>query len=65
MATLALYLLIAGLAVTPLRRLAGINLLKFRRAIGLACFFFVLMHASDGGAVLDVQARVSGSGRIS
>lgn len=50
----ALYLLVAGLAITPLRRLVGINLLKFRRAIGLACFFFVVMHLLTW-AVLDVQ----------
>ncbi|MDM8167194.1 protein-methionine-sulfoxide reductase heme-binding subunit MsrQ [Roseovarius sp.] len=51
----ALYLLIAGLAVTPLRRFAKVNLLKFRRAIGLACFFFVTAHLLTW-AVLDVQA---------
>ncbi|KZY41534.1 sulfoxide reductase heme-binding subunit YedZ, partial [Roseovarius sp. HI0049] len=51
----ALYLLIAGLAVTPLRRFSGLNLLKFRRAIGLACFFFVAIHLLTW-AVLDVQA---------
>ena len=51
----ALYLLIAGLAVTPLRTFARINLLKFRRAIGLACFFLVLVHLLTW-AVLDVQA---------
>lgn len=51
----ALYLLIAGLAVTPLRRFAKVNLLKFRRAIGLACFFFVTAHLLVW-AVLDVQA---------
>ncbi|MEQ8294700.1 MAG: protein-methionine-sulfoxide reductase heme-binding subunit MsrQ [Roseovarius sp.] len=51
----ALYLLIAGLAVTPLRRFAKVNLLKFRRAIGLACFFFVTIHLLTW-AVLDVQA---------
>lgn len=50
----ALYMLVAGLMITPLRRLAGINLLKFRRAIGLACFFFVVMHLLTW-AVLDVQ----------
>jgi len=50
----ALYLLVAGLAVTPLRRHAGVNLLKFRRAIGLACFFFVALHLLTW-AVLDVQ----------
>ncbi len=51
----ALYLLVAGLAVTPLRTWAGINLLKFRRAIGVTCFFFVLAHLMVW-AVLDVQA---------
>jgi sulfoxide reductase heme-binding subunit YedZ len=40
----ALKLLIAGLAVTPLRRYAGINLLRLRRAIGVTCFFFALFH---------------------
>jgi len=50
----ALYLLIAGLMVSPLRRVLGINLLKFRRAIGLACFFFVVCHLMVW-AVLDVQ----------
>lgn len=51
----ALYLLVAGLAVTPLRRHAGLNLLKFRRAIALACFFFVSLHLLTW-LVLDVQA---------
>ncbi len=50
----ALYILIAGLAVSPLRRTFGINLLKFRRAIGLACFFFVVCHLLVW-ALLDVQ----------
>jgi len=44
MGEMAMYLLVAGLVVTPLRKLAGVNLLKFRRAIGLACFFFVVCH---------------------
>lgn len=51
---MALYLLVAGLVVTPLRQMVGLNLLKFRRAIGLACFFFVLCHLLVW-AVLDVQ----------
>lgn len=50
----ALYLLIGGLAVTPLRRHAGVNLMKFRRAMGLACFFFVTCHLLTW-AILDVQ----------
>jgi len=40
----ALQLLIAGLLITPLRKWAGLNLLKFRRAIGLMAFFYVSLH---------------------
>ncbi|MFV3076254.1 protein-methionine-sulfoxide reductase heme-binding subunit MsrQ [Niveispirillum fermenti] len=40
----ALRFLIAGLAVTPLRRELGINLLKYRRALGLLAFLYVLLH---------------------
>lgn len=50
----ALILLVAGLAVTPLRTWTGINLVKFRRAIGLLAFFAVLAHFLVF-AVLDVQ----------
>lgn len=41
---LALKVLIASLAVTPLRRFTGLNLMKFRRALGLVAFFLVLAH---------------------
>ncbi|MCZ0813535.1 MAG: protein-methionine-sulfoxide reductase heme-binding subunit MsrQ [Pseudomonadota bacterium] len=51
---IALQLLVAGLAITPLRRIAGINLLKFRRALGLMAFFHVVVHLLVW-AVLDVQ----------
>ncbi|MCC1492987.1 protein-methionine-sulfoxide reductase heme-binding subunit MsrQ [Cognatishimia sp. F0-27] len=51
---IALQLLIVGLAVTPLRRFIGFNLLKFRRAIGLIAFFFVFLHLLVW-LVLDVQ----------
>lgn len=51
---LALKLLIAGLCVTPLRRFAGVNLLKFRRALGLMAFFYVSAHLLVW-LVLDVQ----------
>jgi methionine sulfoxide reductase heme-binding subunit len=51
----ALKFLVATLAVTPLRRYAGVNLLKFRRALGLLVFFFVLAHVLVW-ALLDVQA---------
>ena len=49
-----LQLLILGLAITPLRRYAGLNLLKFRRAIGLLTFFYILLHLLVW-LVLDVQ----------
>ncbi|WP_425592897.1 protein-methionine-sulfoxide reductase heme-binding subunit MsrQ [Epibacterium ulvae] len=51
---LALQLVIAGLAITPLRRHLGLNLMKFRRAIGLLCFFYVSCHLLVW-LVLDVQ----------
>ena len=41
---LALQLLIAGLCITPLRRFFGLNLLKFRRALGLLAFTYVTLH---------------------
>ncbi len=53
--SIALKLLVAGLVVTPLRRWTGINLMKFRRAIGVTAFFFVLAHLTVF-AVLDVQS---------
>ena len=40
----ALQFLIAGLCVTPLRRLLGVNLLKFRRAFGLIAFSYLVLH---------------------
>ncbi len=40
----ALQLMIAVLAITPLRRFVGLNLLKFRRAVGLMSFFYVVLH---------------------
>lgn len=36
--------MIATLAVTPLRERAGINLLRFRRLLGLTVFWYVLAH---------------------
>ncbi|MGX9355592.1 protein-methionine-sulfoxide reductase heme-binding subunit MsrQ [Roseobacteraceae bacterium S113] len=51
---IALQLLIAGLAITPLRRYAGINLLKFRRAVGLVAFGYVAAHLAVW-LFLDVQ----------
>ena len=52
---IALILMVAGLMVTPLRKWTGLNLLKFRRAIGVTAFFFVLAHFLVF-AILDVQS---------
>lgn len=52
---LALQLLVAGLAITPLRRFAGVNLLRFRRAVGVLAFTYVALHLLVW-LVLDVQA---------
>jgi methionine sulfoxide reductase heme-binding subunit len=54
---IALQLLVAGLCVTPLRWL-GVNLIKFRRALGLLAFFYVTMHLLTW-AVLDLGLRWS------
>lgn len=51
---LALKLLIIGLCITPLRRFAGLNLIKFRRTFGVLAFTFVTFHLLVW-AVLDVQ----------
>lgn len=40
----ALRFLILCLAITPLRRLTGVNLLRYRRAIGLLAFFYATLH---------------------
>lgn len=52
----ALQFLVAGLAVTPLRRFAGLNLLRFRRALGLLAFFYMALHFTVWVA-LDLQFR--------
>lgn len=50
----ALQLLVLGLAVTPLRRFAGLNLMKFRRALGVLTFTYVALHLLVW-LLLDVQ----------
>lgn len=40
----ALRFLIAALAITPLRRLGGPNLIRYRRAIGLLAFYYATLH---------------------
>lgn len=52
---IGLQLMVLGLAVTPLRQYLGLNLMKFRRAIGVTTFFFILAHLMVW-AVLDVQS---------
>jgi sulfoxide reductase heme-binding subunit YedZ len=60
---IALQLFVAVLAVTPLRRHVGLNLLKFRRALGLLCFFYVGLHllvwlVLDVGIVAQIWADI-------
>ena len=50
----ALQLLVLGLCITPLRRFLGINLIRFRRAMGLLAFTYVGLHLLVW-LVLDVQ----------
>jgi sulfoxide reductase heme-binding subunit YedZ len=40
----ALRYLIVGLAITPLRRLGGPNLVRYRRAVGLLAFYYAALH---------------------
>lgn len=51
---IALQLLIAGLAITPLRRFAGVNLFKWRRPIGILAFAYVSLHLATW-VLLDMQ----------
>jgi sulfoxide reductase heme-binding subunit YedZ len=40
----ALRLIIVTLAITPLRDFAGINWVRYRRALGLLAFYYVVIH---------------------
>ncbi|KIN75174.1 Sulfoxide reductase heme-binding subunit YedZ [Sulfitobacter noctilucae] len=51
---IALQLLIIGLCITPLRQYVGLNLIKFRRTIGVLAFTYVTLHLLVW-AFLDVQ----------
>lgn len=51
---IGLQFLVAVLAVTPLRRYFGLNLIKFRRALGLLTFFYIAVHLAIWLA-LDIQ----------
>ena len=52
---IGLKLLVVGLAVTPLRKYTGLNLIKFRRALGVTTFFFIVAHFCVW-ALLDVRS---------
>lgn len=54
MGELGLQVLIAVLAISPLRKYTGVSLLKFRRALGLVGFFYIGLHLLVW-LVLDVQ----------
>lgn len=51
---IGLIFLVLGLLVTPLRRFAGVNALKFRRLLGLMAFYYVCAHLLVW-VLLDVQ----------
>lgn len=53
---IGLQLLVVGLAVTPLRWLTGISLIRFRRAIGVLAFVYVALHFAVW-VFLDLQMR--------
>jgi sulfoxide reductase heme-binding subunit YedZ len=40
----ALRFLVASLAITPLRRIGGPNLIRYRRTVGLLAFFYAALH---------------------
>lgn len=52
----ALQFLVGGLAITPLRRVIGVNLIRYRRAVGLVAFFYVVLHLAVW-LLLDIQLR--------
>ncbi|MEX1661108.1 protein-methionine-sulfoxide reductase heme-binding subunit MsrQ [Thioclava sp. 15-R06ZXC-3] len=51
---IALWFLVGGLAITPARRWLGLNLIRYRRAIGLLAFFYIALHLT-AWAVLDMS----------
>ena len=56
MGEITLQLLIIGLAITPARKYLGLNLLKFRRAIGVMAFVYVVAHLGIW-VLLDMSLR--------
>jgi sulfoxide reductase heme-binding subunit YedZ len=55
---LALQLIVAGLCITPLRRFVGLNLMRFRRQIGVLAFVYAALHLLVW-VTLDLQLRWS------
>ncbi len=53
---LALQFLLASLTITPLMRFARINLIKFRKALGLLAFGYLVLHFLTW-LTLDLQLR--------
>lgn len=53
---IALQLMVLVLTISPLRRLTGLNLLRFRRAIGVLAFVYVTLHLLVW-ALLDLQMQ--------
>lgn len=59
----ALFILLASLSVTPLRRITGWNdLIKFRRMLGLFAFFYAALHFATY-MVLDLYFDFSAIGK--
>lgn len=54
----AVRFLILTLAVSPARELFGVNLMRYRRALGLLCFYYALMHFT-AYLVLDQRLMLS------
>ncbi|MFY9627740.1 MAG: protein-methionine-sulfoxide reductase heme-binding subunit MsrQ [Methylocystis sp.] len=55
----AMRFLLATLALSPLRQLAGVDLLRFRRQFGLLAFYYVVLHLAAYVAIdmgLDAKA---------
>lgn len=40
----ALQWIVGGLAISPLRWITGVNLVRYRRAVGLVAFFYAVLH---------------------
>lgn len=65
----SLRFLILALAVTPVRRFSGYNLIRYRRALGLLAFYYATLHLGvyvilDQGSMLRRSSRISSNGPI-